>query len=59
MQRRAGTLSTGNLQRLGLAGPRAEQLGPHSYGLVALAFAAGLAGTFAWWHRADHTRQAV
>jgi ABC-2 type transport system permease protein len=40
----------------GLAGPRAEQLGAHSYGLVALTFATGLAATFTWWQRADHTR---
>jgi ABC-2 type transport system permease protein len=40
----------------GLAGPRADQLGPHSYVLVALALVAGLAGTFAWWQRADQTR---
>ena len=40
----------------GLAGPRADQLGPHSYAAVALACAAGLAGTFGWWLRADQTR---
>lgn len=37
----------------GLAGPRALQVGPHSYLLVALAAAAGLAGTFLWWRTAD------
>jgi len=40
----------------GLAGPRAAQVGAHSYLLVALIFAAGLAGTFAWWQRADQAR---
>jgi ABC-2 type transport system permease protein len=40
----------------GLAGPRSAQLGAHSYLVVALAFAAGLAGTFAWWQRADQSR---
>lgn len=39
----------------GLAGPRAAQVGPHSYVLVALTSAAGLAGTFAWWRFADQT----
>lgn len=40
----------------GLAGPRAAQLGAHSYAAVALTSAAGLAGTFGWWLRADQTR---
>jgi ABC-2 type transport system permease protein len=40
----------------GLAGPRAAQVGAHSYLLVALTFAGGLAGTFAWWQRADQSR---
>lgn len=40
----------------GAAGPRAEQLGPHSYLLVALAFAVGMVATFAWWQRADQVR---
>jgi ABC-2 type transport system permease protein len=40
----------------GLAGPRADQLGPHSYVLVVLTLAAGLLATFVWWHRADQTR---
>ncbi len=33
----------------------AQTLTAGSYVLVALASAAGLAGTFAWWNRADHT----
>lgn len=40
----------------GAAGPRAEQIGPHSYLLVAVALAVGLASTFRWWQRADQTR---
>jgi ABC-2 type transport system permease protein len=40
----------------GLAGPRAEQLGGHSYLLVGLTFALGLVSMFAWWRWADHTR---
>jgi ABC-2 type transport system permease protein len=40
----------------GMAGPRAGQLGAHSYLLVALTAAAGLASTLAWWQRADQTR---
>ncbi len=40
----------------GLAGPRADQLGLHSYVLVALTGAAGLVATYAWWQRADQTR---
>lgn len=39
-----------------LAGPRAAQIGPQSYVVVGLTCAAGLAGTFAWWHSADQTR---
>jgi ABC-2 type transport system permease protein len=39
-----------------LAGPRATQLGVQSYVVVALTLVAGLAGTFAWWQRADQTR---
>jgi ABC-2 type transport system permease protein len=39
-----------------MAGPRAAQVGPHSYVVVAFAFAAGLMGTFAWWRSADQTR---
>jgi ABC-2 type transport system permease protein len=38
-----------------LAGPRAQELGLHSYVAVALASAAGLAGTFWWWSSADQT----
>jgi ABC-2 type transport system permease protein len=37
----------------GAAGPRSAQVGFHSYVVVAITFAAGLAGTFAWWQRAD------
>jgi ABC-type transport system involved in multi-copper enzyme maturation permease subunit len=40
----------------GMLGPRAEQLGLHSYALVLLAFVAGLAATLAWWQRADQAR---
>jgi len=40
----------------GMAGPRAEQLGPHSYLLVGLAFIAGVAATLAWWRSADQAR---
>jgi ABC-2 type transport system permease protein len=40
----------------GLVGPRADQLGTHSYLLVAATLAVGLLGTFAWWQRADQTR---
>ncbi|HEY5901853.1 MAG TPA: ABC transporter permease [Anaerolineales bacterium] len=40
----------------GMAGPRAEQLGPHSYVLLLLAAAAGLAGTLIWWRRADQAK---
>jgi ABC-2 type transport system permease protein len=40
----------------GMAGPRAEQIGMHSYVLVSLAFIIGIAATFAWWQRADQTR---
>ena len=39
-----------------LAGPRASQLGLQSYVVVVATCAAGLAGTFAWWRSADHTR---
>jgi ABC-2 type transport system permease protein len=39
-----------------LAGPRATQIGVQSYVVVAMALAVGLAGTFAWWYRADQTR---
>ena len=40
----------------GMAGPRAELLGLHSYIVVGLAFLGGAAATFAWWQRADHDR---
>jgi ABC-2 type transport system permease protein len=39
----------------GLAGERSVQLGPHSYFLVALIGAAGVALTVAWWRNADHS----
>ncbi len=40
----------------GMAGPRAEQLGPHSYAVIAIASLLGLAITFLWWRDADQTR---
>ena len=40
----------------GMAGPRAGDLGLHSYVSVSLAFAVGLAATFAWWRSADQVR---
>lgn len=40
----------------GAAGPRADQLGLHSYLLVGVTWAVGLAGVFRWWQRADQTR---
>ena len=40
----------------GVVGPRAEQLGAHSYVLVILAGILGLAATFWWWRHADQTR---
>jgi ABC-2 type transport system permease protein len=40
----------------GVVGPRAEQLGAHSYLLVILAGIIGLAATFWWWRHADQTR---
>lgn len=40
----------------GVVGPRAAQLGIHSYLLVILAGVAGLAATFWWWRNADQTR---
>jgi ABC-2 type transport system permease protein len=40
----------------GVVGPRAEQLGLHSYILVILAGVIGLTATFYWWRTADQTR---
>lgn len=40
----------------GAAGPRADQLGLHSYLLVGATLAVGLASVFLWWQRADQTR---
>ena len=40
----------------GVVGPRAEQLGLHSYVLVGLAGLLGLIATYAWWRNADQTR---
>jgi ABC-2 type transport system permease protein len=40
----------------GVVGPRAEQLGLHSYVLVILAGTVGLVLTYWWWRNADHTR---
>ena len=40
----------------GMAGPRAEVLGPHSYVLVALTFVAGVVSTVVWWRSADQSR---
>ena len=40
----------------GVVGPRGEQLGLHSYVLVCLACAIGLAITYHWWRYADQTR---
>jgi ABC-2 type transport system permease protein len=40
----------------GVVGPRAEQLGPHSYILVILAGIIGLVATFWWWLNADQTK---
>jgi ABC-2 type transport system permease protein len=40
----------------GVAGPRADFLGPHSYRLVLVAGLIGLAATFYWWRSADQTR---
>ena len=40
----------------GVVGPRQEQLGWHSYGLVILAGLIGLGLTFYWWRSADQTR---
>ena len=40
----------------GAAGPQASVLGPHSYLIVVLAFAVGVAATILWWQRADQSR---
>jgi ABC-2 type transport system permease protein len=40
----------------GAAGPRMEQLGAHSYIVVAIASLLGLIATFYWWRNADQTR---
>jgi len=40
----------------GAVGPRAEQLGLHSYVTVILFSAIGIAATFSWWRNADQTR---
>jgi len=40
----------------GVVGPRAEQLGTHSYILVFLAGIIGLVATFWWWLNADQTK---
>jgi len=40
----------------GAAGPRAELIGLHSYVVVVMTCAAGLAATYLWWQKADQTR---
>ena len=40
----------------GAVGPRAEQLGLHSYVILLLASMIGLASTFYWWRNADQTK---
>lgn len=40
----------------GVAGPRAEQLGPHSYAILVIASLVGFAATFWWWRAADQTK---
>lgn len=40
----------------GAVGPRAEQLGLHSYVIILLASMIGLAATYYWWRNADQTR---
>ena len=40
----------------GMAGPRSDLLGVHSYLIVFLTIVAGLVGTLAWWRYADQTR---
>lgn len=41
--------------RSGMAGPPDLMLGAHSYVVVVLTAAAGVAGALAWWRSADHT----
>ena len=40
----------------GMAGPPAEQTGPHSYLVVLLVCIVGLAATFIWWRSADQAQ---
>jgi len=40
----------------GAVGPRAEQLGLHSYLIIFIASMVGLAATFYWWRNADQTK---
>ncbi len=40
----------------GAAGPRAENLGAHSYIMLALIFLLGLDATYHWWRGADQTK---
>jgi len=40
----------------GAVGPRAEQLGYHSYVIISLASLIGLTATFYWWRNADQTK---
>ena len=40
----------------GMAGPRAGDLGVHSYLAISLAFLAGLIATFSWWRNADQAK---
>ncbi|HLF87364.1 MAG TPA: ABC transporter permease [Anaerolineales bacterium] len=40
----------------GMAGPRAELLGFHSYVMVVMASAIGIVATFYWWRNADQTK---
>ncbi len=40
----------------GAAGPRAENLGVHSYVVLAFTFLLGLAVTYFWWRSADQTK---
>ena len=40
----------------GVAGPRAEQIGPHSYVVLIFVSLIGFALTFYWWRNADQTK---